>query len=464
VTCKHALFVASADDNPQDVVSELPLPCIATPDEEVKDILPPTTGIDKMKIAWRYEGLSQVESSFGSNSVFGHHFDLSRHIDAETIKNIITKDEFKSNSKNSNILRISIKSLGSPIWLGMDCDEDSSSYGQDLMKFIRETNPVYKDYHGLFHITKLSAMHSLVPYVPPSLDMAFKLKRKKFLIEKLHLPPELEETSEREQDDITAIPKAQACGFVEVVCGFFLLSDSKRILLSRLLASPESGLDQPPFYYLALAFLAAGLTICATSALGCWATYMPGYAILSIYFLIVLSLLVGQSAAGVLAMMWAQCAGLASTRGGSVAALQAYYALKCCGITDARNYDMSVWQLRRLGPRGMSVPLSCCVQLDDASYLNPAPVNSSRCIFVTALLKLAVLLSTVFSCIRLKRRRQVTHSVTMTIKDKNENIYEGRMASTNGDPITAKYIQPNNFYSPRARNPRIFPNKPNEMV
>lgn len=53
----------------------------------------------------------------------------------------------------------------------------------------RETNPVYKNYHGLFHITKLSAICSLVPYVPPSLDLAFKLKRKKFLIEKLHLPP-----------------------------------------------------------------------------------------------------------------------------------------------------------------------------------------------------------------------------------------------------------------------------------
>lgn len=42
--------------------------------------------VDKMKIAWRYEGLSQVESSFGSNTNFGHHFDLSKHIDADTIK------------------------------------------------------------------------------------------------------------------------------------------------------------------------------------------------------------------------------------------------------------------------------------------------------------------------------------------------------------------------------------------
>lgn len=51
------------------------------------DLAPTAAGIDKMKIAWRYEGLSQVESSFGSTTNFGHHFDLSKHIEAETIKN-----------------------------------------------------------------------------------------------------------------------------------------------------------------------------------------------------------------------------------------------------------------------------------------------------------------------------------------------------------------------------------------
>lgn len=73
----------------------------------------------------------------------------------------------------------------------------------------------------------------------------------------------------------------QACGFVEVISGFLLLCDSRRVLLSRLLATPEDGLPEPPFYYLALALLVAGLTICAVAALGCWATYMPGYAILT---------------------------------------------------------------------------------------------------------------------------------------------------------------------------------------
>ncbi|KAJ2950715.1 hypothetical protein O0L34_g8977 [Tuta absoluta] len=308
-----------------------------------------------------------------------------------------------------------------------------------------------------------------------------------------------------------------ACGFIEVVCGFLLLCDTQRVLLSRLLAAPDSGLNQPPFYYLALALLAAGLAMCATSALGCWATYVPGYIILTIYFLIVLALLLCECAGGVVAAVWPRCVGLQSAAGGAVGALQTYYAvpdyeqftaavdlaqteLECCGITDARNYDMSVWQLRRLGPRGMSVPPSCCVQrVQDASYLNPAPVNQSRCqevkpdpafrfvpgclgkledwyqqqyiifmlaLFVVALFKLGILLSTVFSCIRLRKRNQKHHSFIMKSIDNNtnENIYERKMGSIQDEPIMAKYIQPNNFYSPRVRNPRIFPSKPNEMV
>lgn len=74
----------------------------------------------------------------------------------------------------------------------------------------------------------------------------------------------------------------KACGCLEVICGFLLLCDSKRILLSQLLAAPDSELAHPPFYYLALALLVSGLAMCATGALGCWTTYMPGYAVLSI--------------------------------------------------------------------------------------------------------------------------------------------------------------------------------------
>lgn len=86
-------------------------------------------------------------------------------------------------------------------------------------------------------------------------------------------------------------------------------------------------------------------------------------------------------------------------------------------------------------------------------------------LFVVAVFKLAILLSTVFSCIRLRKSRQEIHTYMMKgLGTKNENIYERNMSSLHDEPITAKYIQPNNFYSPRVRNPRIFHNKPNEMV
>lgn len=92
-------------------------------------------------------------------------------------------------------------------------------------------------------------------------------------------------------------------------------------------------------------------------------------------------------------------------------------------------------------------------------------------LFVIALFKLGLLLSTIFSCVRLKRQRRNIHAYIMKSIDNktNENIYEyktneSKMGSLPEEPITAKYVQPNNYYSPRVRNPRIFYNRPNEMV
>lgn len=72
-----------------------------------------------------------------------------------------------------------------------------------------------------------------------------------------------------------------------MVTGFLLLCDSRRILLSKLLITPDTSLPQPPFYYVGLGLLVAGLAVCATTALGCWITYMPGYIILTMVFIFV---------------------------------------------------------------------------------------------------------------------------------------------------------------------------------
>ncbi|XP_077983543.1 elongator complex protein 4-like isoform X2 [Glandiceps talaboti] len=154
-------------------------------------------------------------------------------------------------NKDRNILRIVIQSLGSPHW-----DEETSaipgcqSTDQSLLIFLqtlrslmrsslcvclitvpthlfqdnafirrmeqlcdtvvkidsfvgsdKDKNPVYKDYHGLFTIQKLPRLNSLTSYVPESFDLAFKLKKKKFVLEKLHLPPDLSARVSRSQGD-----------------------------------------------------------------------------------------------------------------------------------------------------------------------------------------------------------------------------------------------------------------------
>ncbi|KAL6256925.1 hypothetical protein P5V15_011860 [Pogonomyrmex californicus] len=146
------------------------------------------------------------------------------------------------------ILRIAIHSVGSRLWLA---DTETGS-NRDLLKFLycfrsllrnsfavgvitvpvinfenagtiieriehlsdiairlesfagspKEINPLFKEYHGLLHIKKLCALNGLSHGGVQYRDLAFKLRRKKFLIEVLHLPPEFEDTTQREQDEI----------------------------------------------------------------------------------------------------------------------------------------------------------------------------------------------------------------------------------------------------------------------
>ncbi|XP_033354470.1 elongator complex protein 4 [Bombus vosnesenskii] len=145
------------------------------------------------------------------------------------------------------VLRIAIHSLGSRLW----CSDSVNDSHQDLFKFLyyfrallrysyavavitvptecfensdataqriehlsdvaiklesfagsqKETNPLFKDYHGLLHLQKMLALNTIAPHNPESRDLVFKLRRKKFVIEVLHLPPELGDTTQREQDE-----------------------------------------------------------------------------------------------------------------------------------------------------------------------------------------------------------------------------------------------------------------------
>lgn len=53
-------------------------------------------------------------------------------------------------------------------------------------------------YEGLFRISKLPRLNTLNSYLPETLDIAFYVKRKRFIVEILHLPPDItEETNEK---------------------------------------------------------------------------------------------------------------------------------------------------------------------------------------------------------------------------------------------------------------------------
>jgi len=69
----------------------------------------------------------------------------------------------------------------------------------------RETHPAFKEYSGLLHLHKMSALNTLAVHMPDTTDLAFKLRRKKFVIEKFHLPPELQESSAKPDNCISGL-------------------------------------------------------------------------------------------------------------------------------------------------------------------------------------------------------------------------------------------------------------------
>ncbi|EDW36828.1 GL25849 [Drosophila persimilis] len=148
------------------------------------------------------------------------------------------RDESFITGTKKHLCRVCLTSLGSPLWY-------DDNFGEDLLKFLtllmasvrncnsvclitmpmhliakydaslvpkirqlvdyaielesfagseRETHPAFKEYSGLLHLHKMSALNTLAVHMPETTDLAFKLRRKKFVIERFHLPPELQES------------------------------------------------------------------------------------------------------------------------------------------------------------------------------------------------------------------------------------------------------------------------------
>ncbi|KAJ7344521.1 hypothetical protein JRQ81_000471, partial [Phrynocephalus forsythii] len=178
-------------------------------------------------------------------------------------------DGSNSQKNQRNILRIGIQSLGSVLWGDDICCTENPQNIYSLTKFLyalrgllraslsaciitipahliqnkaimervtilsdtvvglesfigseRETNPLYKDYHGLLHIRQIPRLNSLISDVSDTKDLAFRLKRKLFVIEKLHLPPDLSDTVSRtSKQDLAESTKLLSSGCSTMAMG-----------------------------------------------------------------------------------------------------------------------------------------------------------------------------------------------------------------------------------------------------
>ncbi|XP_050811104.1 elongator complex protein 4 isoform X7 [Gopherus flavomarginatus] len=227
IVCGHNLFVASAKEDPADILKELPAPLFD--DAHKNQVHEKETAIkskqesqESMKIAWRYQNLPRIEVSPAASARIGHYYDVSKMVSPELLQStkwhrfflpeeMSLHPEIKTCNMTCGYTRL-LQSIQRIIYQeGFD-----GSYPQNkaimervtnlsdtvvgLESFIgseRETNPLYKDYQGLIHVHKIPRLNSLICDVSGTKDLAFRLKRKLFTIERLHLPPDLSDTVSR---------------------------------------------------------------------------------------------------------------------------------------------------------------------------------------------------------------------------------------------------------------------------
>ncbi|XP_060733332.1 elongator complex protein 4 [Tachysurus vachellii] len=291
----HELFIASAQDHPDDIIKDLPSP-LQDGDPGPKTVS--SSNLDQqdaMKIAWRYQNLPKVQTALSSSSRFGHYYDLSKHMEQDLLQNtkihtfylpeeqtdakhqslnpsgvlgpysvllrsiqlLIRQNGFDgSNSqvKPCNVLRLALHSLGSALWGDDVCVSPANNHA--LLSFLyalrallrsslsvatvtvpthlvrnklirgrmirlsdtaialqsfsdaeRNNSPLYKDYHGLLHVIQVPRLNCLSCEVPDTKDLAFRLKRKQFTIERMHLPPDLSDSVSR----VSKVQHAPVC-------------------------------------------------------------------------------------------------------------------------------------------------------------------------------------------------------------------------------------------------------------
>uniref|UniRef100_A0A672R569 Elongator complex protein 4 n=1 Tax=Sinocyclocheilus grahami TaxID=75366 RepID=A0A672R569_SINGR len=252
VVCGHELFLASARDHPDQIMQELPSPIVddvagmkisegqSQPIYvrfghyyDVSKIMEPE--LRQAAKCHSFYQLQETPVTTGSSPLPSPY-----HALLKSIQTVIRKEGFDGStpqSKVRNVLRLGLHSLGSVLWGDDVCCKDNPAHCHALTTFLyilrgllrtslsvamvtvpshliqnravmgriirlsdtaialesfkgseKETNPLYKDYHGLLHVRQLPRLNCLSCEVPDTKDLAFKLKRKQFTIEVRHPP------------------------------------------------------------------------------------------------------------------------------------------------------------------------------------------------------------------------------------------------------------------------------------
>lgn len=254
---KHDLCVSSLRN---DLCENLPVKEESKPIEQEQEN-------EKMKIAWRYENLSTIDSTTSTTL----HYDLqstktfpNNLIEQIQIHKLTWNDYIQSNSSLSfreyllktlqkyltvnyssqqadkRILRIAIQSLDSTLFDTNSSDEliaflyhlrillrtslatciitlnEKSKIFEtlaDIVFELKNSNLTTNDYVGFCQLIKLPRLNTIQPFIPDTWDIGIKLlkHRKNIIFEKYSIPPDLSEDASREDKNktLTCSPSKQ---------------------------------------------------------------------------------------------------------------------------------------------------------------------------------------------------------------------------------------------------------------
>ncbi|EPZ36096.1 Elongator complex protein 4 domain-containing protein [Rozella allomycis CSF55] len=190
----HTCIVASLDD--PKYFDKCPLVITNDNEKNEKDLTNEME--EKMKIAWRYQHQPKVTTVVGKLNSFLNFMMKLKILLRQTISICVIVFP-ETLYKNEKAFLQSIMQLS-------DCV-------MKLEAFTDDSHFLSKDYQGYFRLEKPFRLNTVSIFWPETFELVFKCRRKRFLVEKICLPPELgEEVSRSQAAPKIQVKKSMSCG------------------------------------------------------------------------------------------------------------------------------------------------------------------------------------------------------------------------------------------------------------